>query len=64
MSNVEFFLFIVKLNPTVNKKIICRNNDIPSPARKRLQESDILYYYADDSSALRQLIEMRSLGSH
>ena len=42
MSNVELFLFVVKLTPTVNKKIICRNNDIPSPARIRLQESDIL----------------------
>ena len=42
MSNVELFLFILKLPPTLNKKTVCWNNDIPSPARARLQESYVL----------------------
>ena len=42
MSYVELFLFILKLPSILNQNIVCRNNDIPSAARARLQESNIL----------------------
>ena len=42
MSNVELFLFILKLFPTLKKKIVCQKNYIPSPARAQLLESDVL----------------------
>ena len=43
MSDVELFLFILKLPSTLNQRMVCQNNDIPSPARARLQESNVLF---------------------